>query len=173
MLMGLKRRRRKSNDVAKIQITSLLDIMTILLFFLLKHYSASVDINLSKNLQLPVSTSTRAPVNALNIAVSTTEITVDGEQILALQNSSLPGYKMIPPSAFKKDPDLVLPLLDVLKKKRAYAETASALDERLKFQGDCIVQADKSTPYKLLRKVLYTAGQADYVQLNFAVRVEE
>lgn len=173
MIRPRKSRRRKSNAVATIQITSLLDIMTILLFFLLKHYSASVDINVTRDLQLPLSTSNRAPINALNLAVSQSEIAVDGENVIDLQDSPTPGVKMIPASAFKDDPDLIVPLLDILKRKRGFADAASGLDERLKFQGDCIVQADKSIPYSLLRKVLYTAGQADYVQLNFAVRYED
>ena len=174
MIGRLKQKRRnKPNNVAMIQLTSLLDIMTILLFFLLKHYSATADINMAKNLQLPLSISMRNPVNALNIAISTSEISVDGNAIIELVDSPVPGYKMIPQSAFQKDRDLIQPLLTELKKKRAYAENTAALDDRLKFQGDCIVQADKSIPYELLRKILYTAGQADYVQLNFAVRYGE
>ena len=168
-----RRSRRKSHEAPTVQLTSLIDIMTILLFFLLKHYSASVPLNISKDLQLPLSTSRRAPINALNLAISKTEISVDGQKVVQLEPSPVPDVKMIPASAFQKDPDLIVPLLEILKKKRSYATTAEALDSRMKFQGDCIVQADKSIPYTLLRKVLYTAGQADYVQLNFAVQYEE
>jgi len=166
-------KRRKGPE--KLQITALLDIMTILLFFLLKSYSATESLNISKNLQLPRSQTGKPAINALNIAISTEEISVDGELVVTLEEGKSPGFKVIPTAVMdtQGEPEIIVPLLEILKRKRGYSMNLSRGDDRLKFSGDCIVQADSDAPYKLLHKVLYTAGQVGYVMLNFAVISED
>jgi len=161
---------RRRQMPGKLQITALLDIMTILVFFLLKSYSVAESFNLSKNLQLPKSETAKLPIAALNIAVSTEAITVDGEPVLNLVEGKLPGIKEVPKNAFrdKRDPNIITPLYEILTAKRGRSMESERRDKRLKFQGECIIQADKSTPYVLLEKVLYTVGQVGYVMLNFA-----
>ena len=42
----------------------------------------------------------------------------------------------------------------------------SAADD---FRGDINIQADVSGPFKVLKKVMYSANQAGYFNINFAV----
>jgi biopolymer transport protein ExbD len=144
--------------------------MTILLFFLLKSFSASESIHASKNLRLPKSHTAKPAIHALNIAISLDEISVDGQKVVDLEQGKTPGFRTLPPSAVNasEDPDVVKPLFEILKEKRGLAMRAEERNELLKFTGDCVVQADKDISYDLLYKVLYTAGQVGYVMLNFA-----
>lgn len=162
-----KSKRRARAQTPQLQITSLLDIMTVLLFFLLKSFGTTPELNISKNLELPKSVSTRPAVYALNIAVSKNEISVDGESIIALQGISK-ETKRLPQAVFRRDPDLIAPLFELLAKKRSYAAKLAKRDPLIKFKGDCIIQADQDTPFHIIKKVLYTAGQAGYLMLNVA-----
>jgi biopolymer transport protein ExbD len=75
-------RRRKGDDFAKPQMTSLVDVLTVLVFFLLKNFSSEGDIvTPSKNLELPVSSSKAKPEQMLNIAISSKHILVEGTPV--------------------------------------------------------------------------------------------
>src|SRR4051812_37274670 len=74
----------------KIQITSMVDMFVILLVFLLKSYSTSpVNISPSDKLTLPVSTSTKDPVDVLKLVVSKVGIFVDDKKVVELNQGKL------------------------------------------------------------------------------------
>src|SRR3954463_3961026 len=76
---------RRLPSTFKIQITSMVDMFVILLVFLLKSYSTSpVQITPSDKLTLPVSTSTKDPVDVLKLVVSKAGIFVDDRKVVEL-----------------------------------------------------------------------------------------
>src|SRR5665647_894490 len=79
--------RRNKTQVFDIDITSLLDILTIMLVFLLQSYNSSgVIINVPKGIDLPRSTSETLNTFGVNIQVSKTQIWVDDAEVVNTAN---------------------------------------------------------------------------------------
>lgn len=152
--------RGKESSTFTLQITSMIDMFTIILVFLLKSYAASsVDITPSKVLNLPSSSAQEAPVEALKMAVTKDAIYVDDKEVMKMNLREVASTKE---TALK-------PLYDALvaqaQKSRAIAEK----NESIKFDGKIIMQADQSLSYDVLKKVMYTSALAGYSDFKFAV----
>ena len=149
-------------EEAKLNITSLMDIMTIILVFLLKSYSTEdIQVAPSDDLRLPNSSAQKAPVLAVNAVVSKVGIIVDGVKIVDVSGGQVGDE-------FKRG-TLIAPLFDILKEK---ADEAKALAERNpanKFQGRLLLQCDRELPFSLVREVMYTAGQSQFAEFKFVV----
>ena len=80
--MNIKKSRRQEAD-GGLNITSMMDMMTIILVFLLKSYSAEdISVAPSEDLVIPVSSAQKVPKLAVNVVVSRKDIVVDGECVL-------------------------------------------------------------------------------------------
>jgi biopolymer transport protein ExbD len=156
-----RRKRRNSSDEVRLQLTSMMDMFTILLVFLLKSFSAQGQlINPSQDLTLPTSEVQHPPEVGLDVTVSADWILVNGkpvERTSEIQNSE--GY--------------VLPKLQAAL--RQYAREGRRMEEQYgtKFSGKVTIQGDKRLPYRLLIKVLATCGQTDFPNMRLVVYQEE
>lgn len=149
----------------KIQITSMVDMFVILLVFLLKSYSTSpVNITPSDKLQLPISTSLKDPVEALKMVVSKAGIFVDDKKIVDLKEGSL-DVKDVDAS----DTQFIRALYNALDEEAKKARNIASVNEEMEFDGKVIMQAERSLPYELLRKVMYTSMMAGYSDVKIAV----
>ena len=146
---------------AKLQLTSMMDMFTIILVFLLKTYSTHGQlINPSQDLTLPTSVIQNEPELGLDVTVSADWILVNGKPVERTENLlTLEGYIV---------PSLQAELL-------RYAREAAKMEELYgaKFSGKVTIQGDKNIPYKLLIKVLATCGQSDYPNMRLVVYTEE
>ena len=160
--MGILSRSSKNlrNCSMELNLTSMIDMFTILLVFLLKSYSVEhSNILVSKDLRLPISTETRAPENILNLIVTTNEVIVDGSSVLILNNGN------INKSDLSEDATIVKPLFRALNNRRLLQE--ESVQEF--FKGMIILQADRLLEYELLHKIIYTAGEAGYPKFKLLV----
>ena len=83
--MSAKASRRGQED-ASLNITSMMDIMTIILIFLLKNYSTEdISVAPSDDLQVPVSSAVKPPKLAVSVVVSRKDIVVDGLWVIDLE----------------------------------------------------------------------------------------
>ena len=157
--MKLGRSRRKSGDqFAKPQMTSLVDVLTVLVFFLLKNFSSEGDIvTQTKNLELPMSSSKAKPEQMLNISISSKHILVEGTPVALVAEEQERGGNDIPG------------LARFLEDKRKQTEEISEYDKNVSFSGKLVIQGDKSIPYWLLQKVLATCGDNGYSSFSLAV----
>jgi biopolymer transport protein ExbD len=148
--------KRRQHDLdTELNITSLMDIMTIILVFLLKSYSTEdIQIAPSENLLLPVSSADRPPELAVNTVISKIAITVDGVDVVAVSGNQVGEQD--------KRGTLITPLFDSLKASADQAK-ANAVITGGKFNGRLLLQCDRDIPFSLLREVMYTAGQAKFV----------
>ncbi len=171
--MGKKKNRRGGAD-GELNITSMMDMMTIILVFLLKSYSTTdISVAPSEDLQIPVSTSQKPPKVAVNVVVSRKEILVDGVSVLRLGSyaDTETGQPVIAVPAEEKRGQMISRLYDKLLEK---AETAKELGARagsdeLDFKGQILLQCDKRLPFSVIREVMYTAGQAQFGEFRFVV----
>ena len=84
-----KRVKRKKSQVLDIDITSLLDILVILLVFLLKSYNSSgVVFNVPKDISLPRSESKTINNAGVIVQVSTTAVYVDDKVVLNIKKTT-------------------------------------------------------------------------------------
>jgi len=171
-----KKKRRKVND--ELAITSMMDMMTIILVFLLKSYSTNdVSVAASADLQLPSSTAAKAPELSVNLVVSKSQIVVDGVPVLNL--TMVPdeetGEDLLAVPEDEKKGQMITRLYDRLLEK---AEQSKALGEASgstehEFKGRILLQCDKTLPFSVIREVMYTAGQAQFGEFKFVVYKQE
>lgn len=158
-----KRRKQKRSkrsgeqEIKDLNITPMLDMMTILLVFLLKSFaSSSQDVNVA-NLVLPHSTTKLAIEEALTLMITENEILVDQKVVTLLEKGRVRSEDLPEgPQGY-----LIKPLYDALE---ARADHLKKIEEfgGTQFVGRIAIIADKNTSYKVLFRVLYTAGRAEF-----------
>ncbi len=142
-----------------LQITSMIDMFTIILVFLLKSYaSSSVDITPSQTMRLPSSTSLQAPAEALKLMVSKDAIFVDDKEVMRVDGT-----------VAQDKSKLIKPLYDALTIQATKSKNIGTKNESAQFDGKVIMQADQTLNYQYLQKVMYTAALAGYTDFKFAV----
>ena len=151
-----KRAERKIRNVSLLDmnLVSLIDIFTILIFFLLSN-SADVEILPSnKAVKLPESTAEKKPSETVVVMVTPTDILVQGRKVA--QVADVMGL----------EDDLIEPLkaeLDLQAGRQVIRRENEAQTKTVTIMGD------KQIPYKLLRKVMITCARANFSQVSFAV----
>ena len=171
--MALKKKKRRPNK-DELAITSMMDMMTIILVFLLKSYSTNdVSVAASADLQLPASSAAKQPELSVNLVVSKSQIVVDGVPVLNLTTApdEETGEDMLVVPEEEKKGQMITRLYDRLLEK---AEQSKALGEASgstehEFKGRILLQCDKTLPFSVIREVMYTAGQAQFGEFKFVV----
>ncbi|MBX2800301.1 MAG: biopolymer transporter ExbD [Myxococcales bacterium] len=171
--MGRKNSRRQSPD-AGLTITSMMDMMTIILVFLLKSYQTDdVSVAPSEDLQIPLSSAEKTPKLAVNVVVSRKDIVVDGVFVLDIERgiSDDTGEEELSIPADEKRGQLISKLFDVLLEKAQTAKDigARAGTDEMDFKGEILLQVDKRMPFSVVREVMFTAGQAQFGNFRFVV----
>ncbi|MCC6278114.1 MAG: biopolymer transporter ExbD [Oligoflexia bacterium] len=157
--------RKSQGGTFGLQITSMIDMFTLILVFLLKSYSSStVTLVPGQGLNLPGSTATNPGIEALEMTVSSEGIFVDSKQIIKFDSGRLPASVMD-----KADNRFIRPLFEALNEQATKSKGIAEKNEDVKFDGKIILQADRSIPYALLKQVMYTATIAGYSDFKFAV----
>jgi biopolymer transport protein TolR len=127
----------------------MVDVLSVLMFFLLHIYSGGGYLTiLPSGLELPTSNVRSSLTRQIEIAVLKDRILVDrqpvADDVVDLTNK----------------PDLLLP---GLQSALAARSAGGAPDARV------TIEADRSTPFRLLKKVIYTADQAGFRKQSLAV----
>ncbi|HHO53558.1 MAG TPA: hypothetical protein ENK18_22475 [Deltaproteobacteria bacterium] len=171
--MGKKKGRRASVD-AGLTITSMMDMMTIILVFLLKSYQTDdVSVAASEDLQIPISSAEKAPKLAVNVIVSRKDVVVDGTFVLDIERgiNEETGEEELSIPADEKRGQLISKLYDVLLEKAQTSKEigAKAGSDELDFKGEILLQVDKRMPFSVVREVMFTSGQAQFSNFRFVV----
>jgi biopolymer transport protein ExbD len=98
-------------------------------------------------------------------------ITITKKAILVDDTAVAPIKKGVVDSSLKRDGQsgfLIMPLMDILEKHASRLKKLEKM-KYTKFEGEVIIIADQSTPYRLLSEVLYTAGQAEFGKYRLLV----
>ena len=141
---------RKNDRNASLNMVSLMDIFTILVFFLLVNASSSEVLPTPKNVVLPSASSEKSPAQNLVIAVNNDIISLQGKPIINARD------------AMKDSSKTIKPLFDALKKMSAKGK--GIVDKK-----GVTIMGDKQIPYALLKKIMLTCAGAEYTKLSFAV----
>ncbi len=143
----------------KPQLTSLVDVMTILLIYLLHSFSTEGDIvTVHKDLILPESSAKKSPELRVTLTVNNSYILA--EDIMVASVDSVIASE-----------ELVIPGLgEWLRMRREATEKIERYSTRTKFKGEITIQGDKRIRFRLLKKIMYTCGQQGYNNFSLAVR---
>jgi biopolymer transport protein ExbD len=156
-------RGKRKETVFDIDITSLLDILTIMLVFLLQSYNSSgVTINVPKDIDLPRSASETLNNFGVNVQVSKTQIWVDDKEVV---NTEIPDDQL-----FDQGGRRIVPLYNQLVKiKETIKQSEKLSPEATKFSGIANLVIDKSLKYTYLKRVMYTCAAAGFKEFKFVV----
>ena len=150
-----------------LNITSMMDMFTIILVFLLRSYSAEGSIlTNADDLVLPNSESKMKPEDVnLQLAVSHDMVLVDNRAAVPTED-----VRNIP----LDDPDPVIPKLqEILQAHYSQEEEMVKLGALNKVEGKIVVQVDKNISFDVLFKIMNTCGKVGYNNMNFAVMERE
>lgn len=166
-------RNRTEPEINFLNITAMMDMMTIILVFLLKSLSASTaSLPQSQDLQLPKSVLTTEPDSepeGLPVIVSKSQIIV-GESVVcpvppdAAQYGTEAKYKR-----GSRNDYFIVPLGSALQAWRDADKQIRMRTGKDPSRSEAILIADSSTPYRLLTEVMYTLGQTEFSQFHLMV----
>jgi len=156
-------KRAHQSDEMTLQITSMADIFTILLVFLLKSYATSaVNVTPSQSLTLPQAGGGDTPVEALKLEVTATAIQVEGQPVLTLEKYRFAGGEVAPNGSSKT-------LAKALERERQRQLLIAKANSDVKVDSKILVVADQHVPYATLKSVLASAALNGYTDFKLAV----
>ncbi|HTN44269.1 MAG TPA: biopolymer transporter ExbD [Nitrospiria bacterium] len=156
-------RRKGATTVSTVlTLTSLVDLFTNLVLFLLYNFSGEASaIPAAEHMKLPESLAQLTPQTTLTVMITRSDILVDGTKVAEI------GQVL-------KESDLLIP---ALKKEMDYAAERgkyfSNISAGKPFEGRVTILGDKNIPFRLLEKVMYTCSQAEFGQIDLAVIQKE
>ncbi|MBT8450169.1 MAG: biopolymer transporter ExbD [Gammaproteobacteria bacterium] len=148
-------RHHKRFGNASLSLVSLMDIFTILVFFLLFNSSGDHQLPNAKTIKLPESVAEEKPRDHLVIMVSAKDVIVGGRRIVDVQSIM----------ANKGEP--IAPLSGYLLQLAGthWDQEAVNSEEGL----NVTLLADKKVPYKVLKHIMQTLAETPYRQISLAV----
>ncbi len=148
-------RRHKRNKPASIMLTSMIDIFTVLVFFLIVNSQNQIRLPNNQTMQVPHSSAQDAPKETLTIQISPTDVFVDTVHIDSvaqiLKNDQSLGH---------------IPALAHELQYRSQRQRSQHQPDRV---HDIYILADRHINYQLLRMIMVTCSESDFNHISFAV----
>jgi len=165
ILSRFKQKIGDGGEVSHLNITAMMDMMTILLVFLIKQFAVTQSsLTISDQLQLPKSSATLKASPEVNVTVTTQAIIVEGEPVTAVRAGAVdPTAKRDGPNGF-----YITNLVDTLQKHANRLKKVAML-QNTEFNKTMLLLVDRSIPYRLVTEVLYSAGQAEFSNYRLVV----
>jgi biopolymer transport protein TolR len=148
-------RKNRNQTGLDMNLVSLIDVFTILIFFLLSNSTGVETLPSPKAVQLPMSSADKEPRDTLVVVISGSDILVGGRKVATVAE------------AMAATDDVITPL----KVELEYMAGRQVIRAENKAQGQRVtIMGDKDIPYRLLKKVMVTASRANFSDVSFAVR---
>ena len=147
--------RSHKSRTASLNLVSLMDVFTILVFFLLVNSSDGEVLPTHRSVDLPESVSEEQPRQTVVVMINTDNVLLHGEIIApvkAVMNSSGMTFE---------------PLKTALAGELARLMQKQSTGKPVKIEAT--IMGDKSIPYSLLKKVMATCTEAGYHRVSLAV----
>ena len=166
------RRNATEPEINYLNITAMLDIMTIILVFLLKTLGeSSASVPQSRDLMLPKSIIVTQPAQeGVRVTISKSQILVGSDKVLDLPNAQSLAQSGVEARHKRGANSLyIVPLGNALSSARQIDRAlreAKGLDPA---SSEAIIIADATTPYRLFVEVLFTLGQNEFGKYHLMV----
>lgn len=145
-------RNHTRNKQSALNLVSLMDIFTILVFFLLVSSSNVQQLPNSKDISLPASIAEKAPKETLVIAITQDSIIVQGNKVTNIVDVLSSKEILIPP----------------LEQELNFQASNSFTALKTGKGRSVTIMGDENISYELLRKILATCRQTNYTKIAFA-----
>ena len=151
----MEKHHKRNMGSGALNLVSLMDIFTILVFFLLVNSSDVQTLPNAKDMKLPESIAEKKPEETVTILIGRTDILVQGspvariEEVMATQGNDIPALR-----------EALLSQNDRVLRREANDDIAGR---------EVTIMGDKDIPYRLLKKVMATCTASDYGQISLAV----
>ena len=157
----LARHHKRFKNSAKLNLVSLMDIFTILVFFLIVNQSEVRALQTSKEINLPVSVADELPDENVLISILNNSVLIQNRAIWQQDN----WLKNI-------DENNSEALIKAIKNELNYlAQKRPQLSELEKAQGRSVtILGDSSIPYKVLKQIMTACAQSNYRNISLAVK---
>jgi biopolymer transport protein ExbD len=151
----MKRMSRNRPRITAISLTSLMDVFTILVFFLLVNSANTEVLETPKRITLPASVVEEKPRETVVIFVSPTEVTVQGEVVVRVEDIlAAPGQNIEP----------IRERLEQVGRRMIGLKTQIVAESQ-----EVTLLADKTVPFSVVKKVLSTCTGQGYGRISLAV----
>lgn len=156
-VFGTGGHRGPTNTAVDLNMTPLVDMFVIMLLFLIANFSATGEVlNMSEDIELPEAKHVDGIDLTTVIRVSMTDIFVETDRIVKIDEVLAEEYLNIPA------------LEEKLRAVRADYEKLHAVTGK-EFTGDINIQAHKNLPFNVMKRIMYSSAVAGYGNINFAV----
>jgi len=145
---------RRNDKSASLNMVSLMDIFTILVFFLLVSAANSDILPTPKNIKLPASTADKLPKENIVIIIGNNNILIQGKKVASINR------------VIKNNKNVIMPLLNALKKELT---DKSAEKAKMTMKKGVTIMGDKDVPYILIKKIMITSAAANFADISLAV----
>jgi len=151
----MKRMTRNRVRIGKMNLTSLMDVFTILVFFLLVNSGSPEVLETPNDMVLPESVVEAKPRETVVIFIGTENVVVQGEPVASVASIADMGEGEIGP---------IIDRLTVLEDRIIGSSTKHVAGSR-----EVTVLADRSIPFDVIRKVMSTCTSQGYSKISLAV----
>ena len=148
-------RRETAKKPAGLNLVSLMDIFTILVFFLLMNSGDSQEIEKAQFITLPDSQATGSFQNDLLIMISDDAVLINDEEIVSLDQVKETKGKSVPE------------LAEFLKQYASEQGELSAFEK--KHGRPVTIMGDQAVPYEILKGVMASCSQENFRDIALAV----
>ena len=164
------KRRAMEPEINFLNITAMMDMMTIILVFLLKTMSQSTaSIPQSTDLVVPQSVlTTEASQEGLTVLISKTHIVVDDNVVCPLPADASHGVEARYKKSGPNDLEIV-PLENAAHSWRERDRQFRAASGKDPSSSEAIIIADTGTPYRMIVEVLFTLGASEFAKFHLMV----
>ena len=146
----MERRHERGRRIIGLSLVSLMDIFTILVFFLLVNSSNTEALPGAKSVHLPESIAEKDPKPSLVVTVNDQDILVQGRKVASVRDAA-GGALIIEPLKAELDYQF----------RRALGRGEKA--------HKITIMGDKEIPYSLLKRIMLTCVRAKYENISLAV----
>jgi biopolymer transport protein ExbD len=148
----------RANPHSDLNITPMVDMLVMLVIFLLMTFSATGEILfITKDIVLPSAFNATPMERAPVIAISNTAVAFEGELVVATSSvnpTTFPGGKI----------PVLKDLLD--RSRQAWVDVHPSRE----FNGQVIIQAHNEVPFSVLKMIMKTCAEAQFMGMNFAIQ---
>jgi biopolymer transport protein ExbD len=151
----IKRMERRRKKPAGLMLTSLMDVFTILVFFLLANTSSSEVVTAPKQIKLPDSVVETKPRETVVVLVGPSTILVQGDVVAGTDEVLNSKSETVPAIAER---------LAVIQRNVIGISTKTVAESKA-----ITLLADKAIPFKVLKKIMSTCTLSGYGKISLAV----
>ena len=160
----MARHHARAKKVPALNLTALMDIFTILVFFLMVNSGDEQLIKDTDTILMPRSIADEMPKASLLISVDAASITIQGQVVATIDDVN----------AMKNESseDDIIPALKAELDRQA-ARRTELTDEEKALGRPVTIQGDHKVPYLVLRKIMATSAMSGYRNISLAVVQKE